>query len=391
MASIQAFADTLSRPSEHVGGRGFSVRRLTLTDFRCYRTLRLVAGPGLVVLTGPNGAGKTNILEAISYLGPGRGLRRAKVSDPVRRGAAAWAVAADLDCPAGSVAVGTGLIADEGEAPRRTVRIDGQPAGSGGSLARYFALAWLTPQMDRLFVEDAAGRRRFFDRLVYAFDPLHARRLSAYERALRERVRLLRSSAGDAWLSAIEQTMAEHAVAIAAARRDLLGRLQRALGQPRGPFPGAALAVEGTIEAWLETLPAVDVETGMRSKLRESRLIDRESGGATIGPHRSDLIAHHLGHGMPAGLCSTGEQKSLLVSIVLTHARLAAGHLGGAPALLLDEVVAHLDEGHREALFAELRSLAGQIWLTGTDRTTFGSLRQDAQFFSVNAGSAQPD
>jgi DNA replication and repair protein RecF len=387
---VRATALLDGRPAVRHQPPGFGVRRLTLTDFRCYAALRLEVEAPIVVLTGPNGAGKTNILEAISLLAPGRGLRRARLTDLTRRGGRAWAVAAEVSAPAASSSIGTGLEPpSEGKRERRTVRIEGRAASGASALAQAFAVGWLTPQMDRLFIEDAAGRRRFFDRLVYAFDSLHARRLAAYDRALRERTRLLRSGVtGEAWLAALEQTIVEHGVAIAAARRDALSRLERGLAQSRGPFPGAALALSGSVEGWLAAMAAVDAEAAWRARLRDDRLRDREAGGAAVGPHRSDLLVFHLGHGLPAAQCSTGEQKALLVAVVLAHARQAAHHVGGAPTLLLDEVAAHLDAERRAALFQELRSLSGQIWLTGTDADVFSDLTAEAEFIAVREGRA---
>ena len=360
-----------------------------MTDFRSYAGLRLEAAPGPIVLTGANGAGKTNILEAVSYLSPGRGLRRSRLAEVTRRTATnGWAVAADLGGPAGAFAIGTGLVA--GAAPgreRRVVHLDGQPARGAAALAEVLAMAWLTPSMDRLFQEEAAGRRRFLDRLVYAFDPSHARRLAAYEHALRQRTRLLQSGiTGTEWLGALEQTIAEHGVAVAAARRETVARLRLGLAQRSGPFPSASVAVAGSVENSLDHLAAVDAESLFRDQLVQSRVRDRDAGGAAVGPHRSDLVAHHAGHGTPAAQCSTGEQKAMLIAIILGHARLVAAHRGSAPILLLDEVTAHLDGDRRAALFEELLALNTQVWLTGTDRATFAGLAGQAQFFDVSAG-----
>jgi DNA replication and repair protein RecF len=359
---------------------------LALNDFRCYREARIEVEPAPVVLTGPNGAGKTNLLEAISFLAPGRGLRRARLGDVDRRGEAVtpWAVAASLATPRGSVRIGTGREANANGGERRVVRIDGAAARSQTALAEHVNLVWLTPQMDRLFLEGASVRRRFFDRLVYGFDPAHAARCAAYEQALRERGKLLREGRADAaWLTALEDTMAQHGVAIAAARRDVAARLDAACAAGVSGFPRARLAISGSVEAWLDEYPALAAEDELRAQLQASRRQDGESGGAAIGPHRSDLQVRHGATDMAAEQCSTGEQKALLVAILLAHARLQAELRGAAPLMLLDEVAAHLDRERRRALFAEVTALGAQAWLTGTDDELFVELRGTAQFFGV--------
>ncbi len=375
-----------------------SVRRLTLTDFRCYERLRLDTDGAPIVLTGANGAGKTAILEALSYLAPGRGLRRARLGDVTRRGAGSgWAVAARIRRPDGEeVETGTGTAtgeatdADNGAAERRAVRIDGSAARGPAALAEVLSIVWLTPRMDRLFVDAASGRRRFLDRLVYGFDAAHARRVAAYDQALRERGRLLQNGgANDSWLSALEETMAELGIAVAAARRDTVARLEGALAHGVGPFPAAALGLAGTVEAWLDEMPAVEVEAAFRDGLRATRGRDSETGGAGIGPHRGDLAVHHLANDLPADQCSTGEQKALLISIVLADVRIKAVREGGAPLLLLDEVAAHLDGERRDALFAEIVALKGQAWLTGTEASLFGGLAGHAEFIEVAGGQVR--
>ncbi len=372
----------------------FAVGRLVLSDFRNYPRLKLEADSRPVVLTGPNGAGKTNLLEAISYLSPGRGLRRARLSDvATRETTGGWAVAARVFDPrsGGDTEIGTGTAGGEetgdGAAERRTVRIEGAPARGPAALAEVLSISWLTPQMDRLFQEDGGARRRFLDRLVYGFDAAHARRVAAYERALRERSRLLKSGEGTgAWYAALEETMAEYGVAVAAARREGVARLERGLAQSTGPFPRAALGVEGALEGWLDTMPAVEVEETFRAELAGSRPRDAETGGAAIGPHRSDLVVQNLENGLLAQHCSTGEQKALLIAIVLADARVKAVRARAAPVLLLDEVAAHLDEQRRAALIEEILDLGAQAWLTGTDRSLFAALESRAQFFDVAGG-----
>jgi DNA replication and repair protein RecF len=365
--------------------QGLAVLRLTLSDYRCYPTLRLEADPRPVVLTGPNGAGKTNILEALSFLAPGRGLRRARLSEVVRQQAGAsspWAVAARIARPDGPIEVGTGR---EAGSERRLVRIDGQPARSQASLSEVFSTLWLTPAMDRLFLEGAGGRRRFLDRLVLGLDPAHAARAAAYDHALRERARLLKEGRADpAWLGVLEDTMARQGVAMAAARRHTVARLNEACGQGIGPFPAAALAIAGSVEASLDAMAAEAAEAALRAILAEARRRDAEAGGAADGPHRSDLKVRHVGKDMPAELCSTGEQKAVLVAIVLGQARIQATDNGLAPVLLLDEIAAHLDQTRRAALFDELCALDAQSWLTGTDEALFAEMGGRGQFFRVS-------
>jgi DNA replication and repair protein RecF len=373
------------------GAAGLAVVRLTLSDFRCYSFLRLEADPRPVVLTGANGAGKTNILEALSFLAPGRGLRRARLAEVARRDAgsdAPWAVAARLERPAdatmdrSAVEIGTGRDAGS---ERRLVRIDGQPARSQAALSEVTSTLWLTPAMDRLFSDGAAGRRRFLDRLVLGLDPGHAARASAYEHSLRERARLLKGGRFDpAWLGVLEDRMAEGGVAMAEARRETVARLNEACAQGTGPFPAAQLAVAGTVEDSLASLDRTDASAKLRNALAAARRGDAESGGAAVGPHRSDLLVRHGDKNEPAEHCSTGEQKAVLVAIVLGQARIQADLRGLPPILLLDEVTAHLDRTRRAALFDELCALKAQSWLTGTDESLFAELEERGQFFRVH-------
>jgi DNA replication and repair protein RecF len=376
------------------------IGRLALTDFRCYARAELIADGRPVVLTGPNGAGKTNLLEALSFLAPGRGLRSARLGAVDRRPPGArepagpWAVAARLHSPAGEIAIGTGREISFGEErrERRVLRIDGAPARTQTALAGLLAVIWLTPQMDRLLQEGASGRRRFLDRLVFAFDPAHAARVGVWEHAWRERQRLIEergARADPAWLSAIEQRLAESGVAIAAARRELVARLRSATAVP-GPFPRPELALEGEVEAWLDGAPALAVEERLREALARSR---STAGPPAPGPHRSDLKVAHGQKGVSAAEASTGEQKALLVALVLAHARLMAAERGAPPVLLLDEVAAHLDEERRRHLFDAMLALGAQAWMTGTEEELFRPLRADAQFFrikdaAISAGAA---
>ena len=368
-----------------------SVVRLMLTDFRSYARARLTVDAGVVVLVGSNGAGKTNLLEALSFLAPGKGLRRAKLSEIDRRGGGAWALAATVVGSAGEFDIGTGRDADSESGERRHLRIDGVPVKSQQDLSERLAVAWLTPQMDRLFADAASGRRRFLDRLVTGFDPGHWSRLLAYERAMRERARLLREGTADpSWLKALEEIMAENGVALAAARLEAVTRLAAACAEAPGPFPRAGLAIEGTVEHWLGNMPALAAEEAFRKALHESRGLDRDSGVTQIGPHRSDLLARQLDTGEAAALCSTGEQKALLIAIVLAYARLLALRRGCAPVLLLDEVTAHLDAARRSALFQALRALGAQCWLAGTDAALFAEIKGHAQFFAVADAALSP-
>src|SRR6516164_3966375 len=374
--------------------------RLVLTDFRNYREARLTLGTQAVVLTGPNGAGKTNLLEAVSFLAPGRGLRGAKLTEIDRRQEAGcgapssgstrgWAVAAVVATSRGVLRVGTGR--DRMASERRVVRIDGEPLRGQATLGERLGVVWLTPSMDRLFLEGPSGRRRFLDRLVLGLDPAHASRVAAYEQALRERSRLLRDGPTDsAWLAALEEVMAEQGVAVAAGRREAVQRLDRACAEAEGPFPRARLTLVGTVEGWLEEMPALAVETRFVTALAANRQSDGQAGGAAIGPHRSDLAVSLAEKGIAAEFASTGEQKALLIAILLAHAALQRATRGEPPLVLLDEISAHLDASRRAALFEGLRQLDSQAWLTGTDTALFAPLRSHAQFLSVHDGTLSP-
>lgn len=398
-----ALAPNGRRAVDSMIGSSLWLSRLTLTGFRSYQAASLEVTPGPVILTGANGAGKTNLLEAISFLSPGRGLRSAKLSEIAQRkpganesegrdpGQTNWAVAAEIETPDGSRAVGTGRDVSAGNGgslrERRLVKIDGEFVRGQQALSEILSVVWLTPQMDGLFRESASGRRRFLDRLTYGFDPEHAGRISAYEHAMRERSRLLKGGRADnAWLASLEDTMARYGVAIAAARRAFLERLARSGAAAVSAFPQARLALAGDLEAQLEGQPALAVEDSLRDLLAAGRGRDAETGGASVGPHRSDLVVHHVAKDMPAALCSTGEQKALLISMVLAHARLVTLDRGAPPLLLLDEVAAHLDVTRRAALYDEILALGAQAWLTGTESSVFLELAEQAQFFSVQDG-----
>ena len=375
------------------GGSRLAVRALRLTAFRNYPRLRLGLDGRPVVLTGPNGAGKTNLLEAVSYLGAGRGLRAARLAEVDRRvdgvPAGPWAVAAALDGPEGPFRVGTGRD-PAGHTARRVVRLDGRPVPGPAALAGRVPVLWLTPSQDGLFLDRPGARRRYLDKLVAALDPAHATRISDYERALRERARLLRDGGADpAWLAALERTMAETGVAIAAARRQAAADFSRAARAGIGPFPAARIDVEGDVEAWLAEGPALAAEERLEAGLRAARGRDAELGGAALGPHRSDMVAARPDRAIAAAQLSTGEQKMLLLSLVLGVARLQAAARGFAPLLLLDEVAAHLDGAHRAALYEEIRALGAQAWMTGTDPGLFAPLAGAVRMLRVGAGEVR--
>ena len=376
---------------------GINISQLTLTDFRNYSALRIEPERRMIVLAGPNGAGKTNLLEAVSLLSPGRGMRRVPFFElACHQGNGGWAVAARTDGPQGPASIGTGWTAGNGDAQRggtRRVSIDGVVQKSSGTLGDYFNVLWLTPSMDRLFSGPASDRRRFVDRLVMAFDPGHGQRVSIFERLMRERNRLLERSPNEAaWLDGVEEQMAEVAVAVAAARLQAFEALEGAMGHDEEScFPWAQLRLEGELEGWLAALSAVEVEDQYRTMLRDSRRIDAGAGRTLNGPHRSDLLVTHGPKGIAAKDCSTGEQKALLVSTILAHVRLIKSLDGGAaPVLLLDEIAAHLDAERRAALFGILQDLGGQVWMTGTDTHLFDPLQGVAEFFSVEDGAVSP-
>jgi DNA replication and repair protein RecF len=371
------------------------ITRMTLTRFRSYEALRLDADATPVVLTGANGAGKTNLLEAVSLLSPGRGLRGAKISEMMRvpkkeEGATgSWGVAALVETKTGTRRIGTGGRAEEGE--RRAVRID-ETARAQSALAEAVAISWLTPAMDRLFVEPAGARRRFLDRLVYGFDPAHAARVQRYEQAVRERAKLLELGQHRAWLTGIETVLAETGIAVAAARLALVHHLDAVCAANTDSFfPAPGLALEGDIIGALKEHPALTVEEQYRRSLFENRVTDAAAGRLTHAAHRNDLIVTYKEKQIPAALCSTGEQKALLISLILAHAALVEGRRGEKPILLLDEITAHLDEARRDALLDRLAALGIQAWLSGTDAGAFSVLREKAQFFTVNNGSLQPN
>jgi len=353
------------------------VRRLILQDFRSYPALDVRFGADLVAFTGENGAGKTNLLEALSLFSPGRGLRRAELGECVRVGAAGFSVAIELEEDGETRPMGLGFSAGA-NGPERVNRIDRAPVASARNFADHLRLVWLTPSMDPLLSGPASERRKFLDRLVLAIDPAHGARVSQFERALRGRNKLLEEGGRNGpWLDALEREAAELGVAIAAARVECVSRLGAAILAERddaSPFPWAGLALQGEVETQVAGGPALEAEERYRAVLRDNRARDSAAGRTLIGPHLADLEVMHGPKGAPAERASTGEQKALLVGIVLAHARLVADMSGIAPIALLDEIAAHFDPRRREALFAALQRIGGQTFLTGADPAPFATL-----------------
>lgn len=380
-----------------------ALHKINLTLFRNYDALRLEpAGAKTVLLTGANGAGKTNILEALSLLVPGKGLRGHDLSDIRNRHAdahEAWAVAAELDDASGErIRLGTGETRNKKGEPSssaRAVRVNGKDAKRVSDLAKHLSCVWLTPQMDRIFMEGASSRRRFFDRLVFAFAPDHAATLTRYEKHMRDRLRLLKTEMrpDPLWLDQLEANMAGDAVAIAAARLDLMDRLDAVFARHRKDdyFPIPRLNAEGDVEDSLRLRAALDIEDELRRKWKSTRGLDAHAGKTLLGPHRSDIGVVYTDKDMPAAQCSTGEQKGLLISILLTHARVMQKEKGHVPLMLLDDVAAHLDDHRRAALFARLQDLNAQVWMSSADADVFAGIANGAAHFEVAPGLHGPD
>jgi DNA replication and repair protein RecF len=367
------------------------VRKLTLTNFRNYHAALLTVHADTIVLYGPNGAGKTNLVEAISFLATGRGLRRAALDEVAfREGDGSWAVAAEVEGALGLVTLGTGIERgpEDGAAVVRTCRIDREPVASAAAFADHLRVVWLVPAMDTLFVGAPSERRRFLDRLALAVDAEHASRVNALERALRSRNRLLEETRPDPhWLDAIEHETAEIAVAVAGVRAEAAGRLANALASREdSAFPPAAISLDGWMEQLIPAHPAIEIEERYRTVLRDNRPRDAAAGRTLDGPHLTDLSVIYARKGIAAAEASTGEQKALLIGLVLAHARLIAAMTGFAPVLLLDEVVAHLDPERRRALHAELAQLGAQAWMTGADPALFAEIKDEAVMVEVSFG-----
>ncbi|MHC2466411.1 DNA replication/repair protein RecF [Bradyrhizobium embrapense] len=369
------------------------IHRLSLTHFRNYRAATLQVAGDMVVLVGPNGAGKTNCMEAVSFLSPGRGLRRATLEDIAdNQGDGSWAVSAEVEGALGLATLGTGIDPPTGEASNsRRCRIDREPVGSATAFGDHLRIVWLTPAMDGLFMGAASERRRFFDRLVLAIDSEHSSRVSALERSLRSRNRLLEvRNYDDHWCDAIERETAELAVAVAASRGQTAAKLAVMLHE-RGAasaFPSAEIMLDGWMENALLQEPATAVEDRYREILRASRPRDAAAGRTLDGPHLTDLQVVYASKNMPARDASTGEQKALLIGLVLAHATMVAEMTGIVPLLLLDEVVAHLDPNRRKALFEELARLGAQVWMTGADPAAFVDIGPTGEIFDVESGRA---
>jgi DNA replication and repair protein RecF len=369
------------------------LRRITLSNFRSYRAAQVELGAAMVVLVGPNGAGKTNFIEAVSFLAPGRGLRRATLQEVAFvEGDGSWSVSAEVEGALGLASLGTGIeppVAEDAM-PSRKFRIDREPVASAAAFADHVSVVWLVPEMDSLFSGPPSERRRFLDRLVLALDRQHAGRVNALERALRSRNRLLEEPRPDPhWLDAIERETAELAVAVTAQRLQAVARLQSMLAAGRdaaSPFPAAEISLEGWIDKLLPRHAAVEVEDRYRRALRDNRSRDAAAGRTLEGPHVSDLIVVHSGKCIPAVEASTGEQKALLIGLILAHARLLTELSGFAPVLLLDEVIAHLDPTRRSALFAHLEKLKAQAFMTGADPAGFAEVESRAQILNVSPG-----
>lgn len=369
------------------------VRELKLSTFRNYTSVQLDFDERHVVLTGENGSGKTNLMEAVSFLSPGRGLRRAKY-DQVGQVSfnGAWTVFTQMEGAQGPVKIGTGLQETAtGVETSRRVRINGTAIKTSDELLDHSRIVWLTPSMDGLFTGGASDRRKFIDRLVLAIDPLHGRRVGDFEKAMRSRNKLLSHDMPDPqWLDALETQMAELGTAIVAARMELIEILSSAIianHEESSPFPDAIVGLQGNLESTYGDMPTSDLEAEYAVRLKNNRMIDRSAGRTLEGPHRSDLKVSHRPKNMAAELCSTGEQKALLVGMLLAHAKLTASMNGFPPILLLDEIAAHLDAGRRAALFDMIDALGCQSFMTGTDKSLFDAMGSRGNFFDVSNGS----
>jgi DNA replication and repair protein RecF len=371
------------------------ILKLTLNNYRNYHAASLETGAKTIVLVGPNGAGKTNLIEAISFFAPGRGLRRANLDEVAfSEGDGSWAAAAEIEGALGLATLGTGIERplEDGATILRKCRIDREPVGSAAAFADHLRVVWLVPAMDTLFVGAPSERRRFLDRLALAVDAEHGSRVNALERSLRSRNRLLEEARPDAhWLDAVEHETAELAVAVAGQRVETVSRLDGVLASRKGSaFPPAEIALDGWMEKLIPEHPAIEIEERYRVVLRDNRARDAAAGRTSDGPHLTDLKVTYAYKGIAAADASTGEQKALLIGLVLAHGRLIAEMTGFAPILLLDEIVAHLDPARRAALHVELAQLGGQVWMTGADPALFAEVGDDAMIIEVASGRLEP-
>ncbi|HMG77917.1 MAG TPA: DNA replication/repair protein RecF [Xanthobacteraceae bacterium] len=371
------------------------ILKLTLNNFRNYHAASLETGAKTIVLVGPNGAGKTNLIEAISFFAPGRGLRRANLDEVAfSEGDGSWAAAAEIEGALGLATLGTGIERplEDSATTLRKCRIDREPVGSAAAFADHLRVVWLVPAMDTLFVGAPSERRRFLDRLALAVDAEHGSRVNALERSLRSRNRLLEEARPDThWLDAVEHETAELAVAVAGQRMETVHRLDAVLASRKGSaFPPAEIALDGWMEKLVPEHPAIEIEERYRAVLRDNRARDAAAGRTSDGPHLTDLKVTYAHKGIAAADASTGEQKALLIGLVLAHGRLIAEMTGFAPILLLDEIVAHLDPARRAALHVELAQLGGQVWMTGADPALFAEVENDAMIIEVASGRLEP-
>ena len=371
------------------------IRRLALTDFRSYPRLDLAVAASRVALVGENGAGKTNVLEAISMFAPGRGLRRSEFIDCARTGGGGgWAVALQLERGSQTDQLGTGLAGAADSAAQRRNRINGATVSASGAFAEYLRLVWLTPEMDGLFAGSPGDRRRFLDRVVLSIDTRHAARVASLERAARSRNRLLEEGTRNGgWLDAVEHEIAELGVAVAAARNETVERLRSAAmnaSERVSPFPWAEIELVGDIERLVPQMPALALEDRFRLELRKNRERDAAARRMNSALRPADLRVLHGPKRTAAARCSTGEQKALLVGLVLAQARLVAATSGMTPLVLLDEIGAHFDPARRAALFADLAAIGGQVWMTGADDAVFSDLGSDVEIFVVENGALAP-